>query len=341
VNLSVEAVCDRERLHALENEWRSLHSADEHSHVFTSWPWMSGRLAGLSTPWWVLVARAAADGPVIGLLALRQLPAPGAAQSLAMAGSPLADYTGFVCDSQFEQEVLTALAIYVQQRMVWQLLEIHDARDPRLRGFLAHFGAPRYRIERIEPTPCPYLELDDSWEDYLRARSTRMRKKIRRELRMMEALAGVRRTTLSDDAERQIEILLQLWQMRWGALPATRLAEYSAVFRACAAAGCLWLDVLWQGSAPIVALLAFLDRPQGSFCYYISGFDSRYAALSPGSVMVAHSIRAAIQGGYRGYDFLRGDEHYKLSFGARIRASDNVAVIKQGRSAATELDSVL
>ena len=153
----------------------------------------------------------------------------------------------------------------------------------------------------------------------------------------MDALTGLRRTTLahgadgadgSDSAERQIAILLDLWQLRWGAVSAACLEEYRAVFRACAAAGYLWLDVLWQETTPIAALLAFLDRGQGSFCYYVSGFDPCYAALSPGSVLVAQSLRAAIEGGFRTYDFLRGDEPYKLALGARIRTSDNVAVVR-------------
>ena len=325
----VEAIRDRESLAALEDEWRSLHRADPHAHVFTSWPWMSGRLSALTTPWWVLVVRGAEGGPLLGLLPLRSLAlGEASAAQLGMAGSPLADYTGFVCDGRRENEVLAALATHVQERMVWRGLEIHDVRDPRLERFLDRFRPPPFHVERLEPTPCPALNLNGDWEGYLRTLSTHRSKKIRRELRAMDSLPGGRRTSLADGVERQIAILLDLWQLRWGAVPAERLDEYRAVFRACAAAGCLWLDVLWRETTPIAALLAFLDRGQGSFCYYVSGFDPRYAALSPGSVLVAHSLRAAIEGGFRTYDFLRGDEPYKLALGARIRTNDNVAVVR-------------
>ena len=116
--------------------------------------------------------------------------------------------------------------------------------------------------------------------------------------------------------------------MRWGELPEPKLAQYLAVFRSCLESGLLWLDVLWDGSLPIAGLLAFLDRGRGAFRFYVSGFDPRYAALSPGMVIVAHSVREAIRGGFRSYDFLRGDEPYKLAFGARARANDNVDVLR-------------
>ena len=146
VILSVDAVCDLGRLAALEDEWRMLHDTDPHAHVFTSWPWMSGRLSALATPWWVLVARAATDGPLLGLLPLRSSASDrGPATQLGMAGSPLADYTGFVCDGRREEEVLDALAAHVQERMDWRRLEIDDARDPRLKRFLDAFRAPRFQ----------------------------------------------------------------------------------------------------------------------------------------------------------------------------------------------------
>ena len=126
----------------------------------------------------------------------------------------------------------------------------------------------------------------------------------------------------------QISTLLELWQGRWGKLPEPQLAQYRSVFRSCLEAGCLWLDILWDRDAPITGLLAFLDRERRSFCFYITGFDKRYAALSPGTVIVAHAIREAIGNGYRVFDFLRGDEPYKFALGAELRQTENVTIFR-------------
>ncbi len=344
---TVDTISDLGSLRLIEREWEAAHRADPVATVFTSSAWLRGRLSALADPWCVLVARPGAGEPVVGLLPLRFLPSSPAqrfsweaeqgfsvadaeVRGLGMAGSPLADYTGFVCSAGYEDMALAAFADHVKSHLEWRYLEIRDALDPRLDTFLGYFPEPRFRIERHPPTPCPFLELNDSWEAYLDAGpGPRMRKEIRHDLRAMERLPGFRRTTVADDGELQISTLLELWQGRWGKLPEPQLAQYRSVFRSCLESGCLWLDILWERDAPITGLLAFLDRERRSFCFYITGFDQRYAALSPGTVIVAHAIREAIGNGYRVFDFLRGDEPYKFSLGARLRQTENVTIFRK------------
>ncbi|HEY6345998.1 MAG TPA: GNAT family N-acetyltransferase [Bryobacteraceae bacterium] len=344
---TVDTISDLVSLGAIEREWDAAHCADPLATVFTSSAWLRGRLSAMTDPWCVLVARPGTGEPVVGLLPLRFLPASPAeriwweaeqvssvagasVRGLGMAGSPLADYTGFVCSAGYEDMALAAFADHVQNQLEWQYLEIRDALDPRLDAFLGHFPEPLFRVERHPPTPCPFLKLNDSWEAYLGTRPRkRMRREIRHDLRAIESLPGLRRTTVADDGDLQISILLELWQGRWGSLPEPQLAQYRSVFRSCLESGCLWLDILWDRDAPITGLLAFLDRERRSFCFYITGFDQRYRALSPGIVIVAHAIRDAICHGYRVFDFLRGDEPYKFSLGAELRQTENVTILRQ------------
>jgi len=344
---TVDTISELGSLGEIEREWAVVHRADPIATVFTSAAWLRGRLSALTDPWCVLVARPGVGEPIVGLLPLRFLPSSPAEQiswaadqvssiagvgvpGLGMAGSPLADYTGFVCSAGYEDMVLAAFADHVQSRMEWRYLEIHEALDPRLDAFLGHFPKERFRVEWHPPTPCPFLELNDSWEAYLGARPRpRMRREIRHDLQVMERLPGLRRTSVDDDGELQISTLLELWQGRWGKLPEPQLAQYRSVFRSCLKSGCLWLDILWDRDTPITGLLAFLDRKRRSFCFYITGFDERYAALSPGTVIIAHAIREAIRNGYRVFDFLRGDEPYKFSLGAELRQTENVTILRK------------
>jgi CelD/BcsL family acetyltransferase involved in cellulose biosynthesis len=246
-----------------------------------------------------------------------------------MAGNPLADYTGFVCSPRHENAALAALANHIQRNLDWRYLALHDVLDPRLDAFLSHFPEPEFRIERHPSTPCPYLALPPSWEAYLdTGPRPRLRREIRHDLRAVERLPGFRRTSIQEGGARQIEILLDLWQGRWGFLPAAQLGQYRSVLVSCLAAGCLWLDVLWDRDTPFAGLLAFLDRERRSFGFYITGVDRRYARLSPGTVVVAHAIREAIGNGYRVFDFLRGDEPYKFAFGAAVRQTRQVTVLR-------------
>ncbi|NOT57113.1 MAG: GNAT family N-acetyltransferase [Deltaproteobacteria bacterium] len=341
---TVDTISDLGSLGAIAHEWEALHRADQLATVFTSPAWLRGRLSALTDPWCVLVARQGVGEPLVGLLPLRFLPPSPAeriswatervftmageeVQGLGMAGSPLADYTGFVCSAGYEEMVFAAFADHIQSLLEWRYLEIHDVLDSRLDAFLNHFPEPRFQVERHPPTPCPFLKLTDTWDAYLATRPRpRMRREIRHDLRTLERLPSLRRTSVVDDSELQISTLLALWQGRWGALPERQLTQYRAIFRSCLESGCLWLDILWDRDTPIAGLLAFLDHKQRSFCFYITGFDERYAALSPGTVIVAHAIREAIRGGYRVFDFLRGDEPYKFALGAEVRQTENVTI---------------
>ncbi len=332
----VSTVKDLDALSELEVAWAAVHHLDPEATVFTSWAWIRGRLETLPEPWSVLVVRSD-DGTVDGLLPLRQLPAvDGEGPGLAMAGSPLADYTGFLCIPTAQDEVLAALASYIRDDLEWQRVEIRDARDARLEAFLQLFPQHRFEIQRHEPTPCPYIDLepflgfDDPWEAYLRAApKPRMRRKIRHDMEEIQRLAGLRHTHVEDDGDLQISTMLKLWQLRWGERSEAELAQYRSVFQSCLESDCLWLDILWDRDVPISARLIFLDPKKRSFCDYITCYDQRYGEYSPGIVIAAHSIRAAILGGYQTFDFLRGDEYYKFSLGAELRHTDNVTILRK------------
>jgi CelD/BcsL family acetyltransferase involved in cellulose biosynthesis len=58
----------------------------------------------------------------------------------------------------------------------------------------------------------------------------------------------------------------------------------------------------------------FFDR--GRAYAYIGGFDSEFAAISPGNLLVAHAIEEARREGGSEFHFLRGREPYKYEWGA-------------------------
>jgi CelD/BcsL family acetyltransferase involved in cellulose biosynthesis len=60
--------------------------------------------------------------------------------------------------------------------------------------------------------------------------------------------------------------------------------------------------------------------------YYIGGFDPACAALSPGTLVVAHAVEEAVREGARAFDFLRGREPYKYAWGATDRPSRHLVL---------------
>src|SRR5205085_380533 len=115
-----------------------------------------------------------------------------------------------------------------------------------------------------------------------------------------------------------------LHQARWRRrlLPGCFLGEAVRRFHREAAAGFrargwLRLHALRIEGAVAAALYGFAAR--GRVCYYAGGFDPDRAKHGPGTLLLGHAIGAAVAGGGREWDFLRGDEAYKYRWGARNR----------------------
>jgi len=53
--------------------------------------------------------------------------------------------------------------------------------------------------------------------------------------------------------------------------------------------------------------------------YYLSGYDPDLEKLSIGTILVAHAVEQAVRDGAQTFDFLRGAEEYKYTWGATDR----------------------
>jgi CelD/BcsL family acetyltransferase involved in cellulose biosynthesis len=68
----------------------------------------------------------------------------------------------------------------------------------------------------------------------------------------------------------------------------------------------------------IVAVMYALAAKRRAYCY-ICGFDPEFAALSPGTLILGHSIWQAVREGADEVDFLRGQERFKYFWGVSER----------------------
>ena len=79
-------------------------------------------------------------------------------------------------------------------------------------------------------------------------------------------------------------------------------------------AGCLRLYLLRFDGAAAAGFYGFSHRGRGYS--YLTGFDPAFAFESPGTLVLAHAIEAAIAEGAGEFHFLRGREAYKYEWGA-------------------------
>jgi hypothetical protein len=326
MSITISTISKLSEFSKIRSEWNRIFNLDGQATIFLSWSWLRGWLEVMPFSWMILAAKKASNGyPVAFLpLAIREIISkPGKKKTtiIQMAGNPQADYTGFLCIPGYENTALAAFGEKLKAMNTWNRIEFSDVKDNRLDYFLQHFGRDKYSIEAHNGTCCPMLPLVSSWEEYSgKLLSGGTRRSLARKMRQLKSLPGFKITGLdSNHKEQQIDALLDLWDLRWGDGSKEMPRQFRMLHQQCGDSGVLWLDAMWERNIPIAALSAFLDNKHQAFRFYISGFNKQYSKFSPGKLIVVHAIDQAIKMKYKFFDFMRGAEPYKYSFGAQDR----------------------
>jgi CelD/BcsL family acetyltransferase involved in cellulose biosynthesis len=350
--MRVDVIDTTEALAALRDDWDAVYEVDPEAQFFLSWTWMSCWLAAIDSPWFILAARPDGEAtPYVAFFPLwvetKERKSGGFYNNVYMGGNYTADYTGFVCRPEYEEQALRALTARAKQLNWTQFrLEFLRASERRTALFMQAFPAAEFdvteisRVEKdgIDNSLCPFLSLPADWDDYLDSRaSANSRQKIRRLLRQVESTPAFRITHADGHtAERDIESLLRFWAERWGTEKGRKLdailRNHRLMLRHAFGARALFLPVLWQHERPAGALAILVDACKKSYLFFMGGRDATFDGPPAGTVLHAHSIRHAIRNGFAAYDFLRGNEPYKHSFGAEDRRVSSFVLITKDRT---------
>lgn len=354
--MHIDVIARLDAFHQLRDNWDAVYKADAEAHFFLSSTWMSKWLADLAPRWFILAAKAHADAPYYDAffpLRLRTERSAGGGfyDEVAMAGNRGADYTGFLCKPGFEEQAAAAFAEHIKTvRWANLHLEFIRASDERVGHFLKAFGPDSFEISRIpkvnkedgiDNCACPYVILPGSFDEYLGTLTQNTRKKIRKHLRAIGHSEEFRVTHSTDTSfERDLDVLLRLWSLRWSSRKGERLDSILSVLRTmlkhCFESGALFFPILWKGERPLAAKAQLIDREKGSAGALIGARDTSFDGLPPGFILHAYCIRHAIENGLKTYDFMRGNETYKYSFGVKEQRIQHIVVSRKNRRVVTE-----
>jgi CelD/BcsL family acetyltransferase involved in cellulose biosynthesis len=359
--MQVDVITDVETLAKLRQDWERLYKADPEAQFFVSWAWLVPYMRFYKGAWFVLAARLGNPGsPYVALMPLRMRTRMSGKTGLffneiSMAGNNAADYTGAICDPVHAEMALKAFGRHVAQ-MGWARLNLENLRMSRERvfAFIGQFSRDIFAMrefsrvnaaDNVDNCRCFAAALPDTFDGYLdNVLSTNTRQKLRRFLRKVDA--GELRITRADadTYERDIDTLLDLWRIKWGARKGDRLAAIlhnnRRVLRDSFRNGTLYLPVLWQGDRPLGGLAIFVDPVKKALLFFMAGRDEAVTSVPTGLILHGHCIKLAIENGLTTYDFLRGDEPYKFAFGV-TESKINCAQIytKSGRNNGDRLDT--
>ena len=178
----------------------------------------------------------------------------------------------------------------------------------------------------------PYLPLPRTFEEYLASRSANMRYHIHRRQKGFAKAAGaeLRIVCDADEGKQVLSDFFDLHQRRWrrdgmpGNFQDPAMQEFLRLFCGVAARqGWLRCYVLRAAGQTQGILIAF--HWHGTANYYQLGWNPAGPVKSAGVILMAASIKQAIDEGLARYDFLRGDEAYKAKWTAQ--ASEQTTLV--------------
>jgi len=252
------------------------------------------------------------------------------------SGEVCSDYLGILCHPGREEAVVESLADFLVENafdgdpnaMRWDLLDLDgiDAEDRETSALVNLMAGSGCLVHRRPGMSCWRLELPADWESYVASLSRNLRRDVRRlERDLLDTDRVVlHRVTRIEELPEAMDIFVDLHQRRrkWlgegGCFASPRfLAFYRDVVPDLLRHGQLQFYWLELDGRPVAAEYQLVGN--GILYEYQAGMDPAAMEHQPGKLINAAILRQAISGGYRAFDFLRGDEPYKARFGARPR----------------------
>ncbi|HWA95905.1 MAG TPA: GNAT family N-acetyltransferase [Terracidiphilus sp.] len=236
------------------------------------------------------------------------------------------DYNDFLV-AQNQATCIESFVQYLSQTAnEWDLIDLRDLRNPeeslaQIERALTSAGLSFHRTQEKEG--CPFLPIDGGADHAMKKLSGHVRRVLRKRLERAAA-EGLTTRILErpDEDPGLIEklVALDLHKAERSEFPPF-LGTYPEVFQE------LFENLGPQGWIH-VALFEDAEQPvayQVGFCCgsrlwdYTKAYDRKYYRFAPGSSLLPALLNFGYRRGFTEYDFLRGEEPYKLVWSSGIR----------------------
>jgi CelD/BcsL family acetyltransferase involved in cellulose biosynthesis len=309
-------------LEALEDDWREL--AQRSENIFATWEW--------SSIWWqhfgsgkkmFIVACRDGSGRLIAILPLSQSTKLGL-RIIRFLGHGVADELGPIC-APADKSAAREFVRDALKQIPWKYDLFLGERLPRSDYWSDALSGT---VVRTEESPV-LIANGMGWDEYLRSKSSNLRQQVRRRERQLARGHDLRYRLTSDPArlDDDLDTLFALHTARWADTASPFIANnafHRHFAKRALEKGWLRLWFLELNGTPRAAWYGFRFGDVES--YYQSGRDPVWARSSIGFVLLAHTIREALDDGVREYRFLRGGEELKYRFADRDDGLDTIGV---------------
>ena len=292
----------------LQEPWNELVSGSQNATPFQTHEWLSTwwkHFGGFKKP----EAIALYEGEdLVGLYATVRGRGPW--RTLRPMGVGASDYLHPLARTGYESIVNQTLAEHLVSRRDVDLIDLHQVREDHA-SFLPTSGG-----SRVAQATCLVMDLPSTYDQFLGMLGKSLKQDVKRLDKSLftEGRARIERVGQLD-TQTGLDYLFELHKARWkkrhlpGAFVAGLVGFHREWAELAQKRGWLRLSILHVDGNAIGAIYAMSVGT--TTYYYQAGFDPAHGAVSPGTLLVAGTIRRAIEEGQTRFDFLRGDEGYK------------------------------
>lgn len=218
------------------------------------------------------------------------------------------DYLAPLARKGYEEPVALALRETVAGLPKVDLIDFQQVREnhPLVVG----------EADLIEQATCLVAELPNTFEEYAKSLGKNQRYKLSKLRRqVLETGRAEIEYVDAETAPTFAEDLFALHRTRWrrrllpGVFVGRRRQDFHREILATPIASAARLKTMGRTVGVVYCL-----RAGTGLYYYQAGFDPEFGDLSPGTLLLAESVRRAMDEGARIFDMMRGDEPYKRNW---------------------------
>jgi CelD/BcsL family acetyltransferase involved in cellulose biosynthesis len=299
---------------SLNNEWSMLLQKKPSGLIFSTPQWCGTWWDCFGAEYELFLGAIYENNELIGIspLKLKQ-------DTASFIGSTnVCDYLDFIIKPGSEGAFFTALLAEIKARGI-KTLDLYQLRldSTVMRSLTAIAADQGFNVTSERNDVSVYLNLPETWDDYLNLLSRKQRHELKRKIRRLEETGSVTYRTADNAGEADINIFLYLFKNSRRDKADFLTPDMELFFRkllsAMAGIGLLKLNFMELDNKIIAATICFDFN--NTVYLYNSGFDREYNWASAGLISKALSIKDSIEKKRKIYDFLRGDEEYKYHLG--------------------------
>ena len=270
---------------------------------------------------------------------------PNSAQNLLFIGTGLSDYHDILLKQGFEKTAIESILKYlINVYKNWGIIRLRhfpeNSKTPLMVINTVKNGIDQTKIDLVfkETVKCPYLPLNSNWELYYKNVSRNLRSDVARKLNKIKKKFKVEFEKIEPEHESDyrdyIDAFIKLNLKRWKQKNERNLFAfenpdhqkfYNEVTKEFAPKKSVLFYVLKLDSEIVAYIYCF--KYNNVIYHWNTAFDPDYFRFSVGKILHRLAIEDAFRSGYSEFNFMRGDEDYKLKWTHKTRVNSEVILL--------------